>query len=82
MKAIGVGPGDTVLIHGAAGSLGAFAVQLAKEWGAKTNHWHSQREQPRLRTFARGYPDYVRGATTMRASPVACPQKTQVNRPR
>lgn len=36
MKAIGVGPGDTVLIHGAAGSLGAFAVQLAKEWGAKT----------------------------------------------
>jgi NADPH:quinone reductase-like Zn-dependent oxidoreductase len=36
LKAIGVGPGDTVLIHGAAGSLGAFAVQLAKEWGAKT----------------------------------------------
>lgn len=36
MKAIGVGPGDTVLIHGAAGSLGAFAVQLAKEWGADT----------------------------------------------
>lgn len=36
MQAIGVGPGDTVLIHGAAGSLGAFAVQLAKEWGAKT----------------------------------------------
>jgi NADPH:quinone reductase-like Zn-dependent oxidoreductase len=35
MKAIGVGPGDTVLIHGAAGSLGGFAVQLAKEWGAK-----------------------------------------------
>lgn len=36
LKAIGVGPGDTVLINGAAGSLGAFAVQLAKEWGAKT----------------------------------------------
>jgi NADPH:quinone reductase-like Zn-dependent oxidoreductase len=36
MKAIGIGPGDTVLIHGAAGSLGAFAVQLAKEWGATT----------------------------------------------
>ncbi|WP_159887270.1 NADP-dependent oxidoreductase [Paenibacillus puerhi] len=36
LKAIGVGPGDTVFINGAAGSLGAFAVQLAKEWGAKT----------------------------------------------
>lgn len=36
LKAIGVGAGETILIHGAAGSLGAFAVQLAKEWGAKT----------------------------------------------
>ncbi len=36
LKAIGVEPGDTVLINGAAGSLGTFAVQLAKEWGAKT----------------------------------------------
>ncbi|MFK7697547.1 NADP-dependent oxidoreductase [Paenibacillus sp. HJGM_3] len=36
LKAIGVEPGDTVLINGAAGSLGAFAVQLAKVWGAKT----------------------------------------------
>ncbi|WP_169089140.1 NADP-dependent oxidoreductase [Paenibacillus sp. PL91] len=36
LKAIGVEPGETVLINGAAGSLGAFAVQLAKEWGAKT----------------------------------------------
>lgn len=36
LKAIGVKPGDTILINGAAGSLGAFAVQLAKELGAKT----------------------------------------------
>lgn len=36
LKAIGVEPGETVLINGAAGSLGGFAVQLAKEWGAKT----------------------------------------------
>lgn len=34
LKAIGVGPGDTVLINGAAGSLGSIAVQLAREWGA------------------------------------------------
>ncbi|WP_199621920.1 NADP-dependent oxidoreductase [Paenibacillus alkalitolerans] len=35
LKAIGVGPEDTILIHGAAGSLGSYAVQLAKEWRAK-----------------------------------------------
>ncbi|SDD83746.1 NADPH:quinone reductase [Paenibacillus sp. UNCCL117] len=50
MKAIGVGPGDTVLIHGAAGSLGAFAVQLAKEWGAETI----------IGTASEGNHDYVR----------------------
>ncbi|MCR2806928.1 NADP-dependent oxidoreductase [Paenibacillus soyae] len=36
LEAIGVGPGDTVLINGAAGSLGSIAVQLAKAWGAET----------------------------------------------
>ncbi|SFE33852.1 NADPH:quinone reductase [Paenibacillus algorifonticola] len=36
LRAIGVDQGDTILIHGAAGSLGAYAVQLAKLWGAKT----------------------------------------------
>lgn len=34
LQAIGVGQGDTVLIHAAAGALGAFAVQLARAWGA------------------------------------------------
>lgn len=36
LQAIGVRPGDTVLILGAAGGLGAFAVQLARAWGAAT----------------------------------------------
>ena len=34
LKALAVGPGDTVLIHGAAGGLGTIAIQLAKLWGA------------------------------------------------
>ena len=36
LKALRVKEGDTILIHGAAGSLGSYAVQLAKLWGAKT----------------------------------------------
>ena len=28
-----VGEGDTVLVHAAAGGVGTFAVQLAREWG-------------------------------------------------
>ncbi|WP_036720348.1 NADP-dependent oxidoreductase [Paenibacillus sp. JCM 10914] len=36
LKALGVGQGDTVLIHAAAGGLGTFSIQLAKVWGAKT----------------------------------------------
>jgi NADPH:quinone reductase-like Zn-dependent oxidoreductase len=34
LQAMGVGDGDTVLIHAAAGALGTIAVQLARAWGA------------------------------------------------
>lgn len=36
LEAMTIRPGDTVLIHGAAGGLGTFAVQLARAWGATT----------------------------------------------
>lgn len=36
LREMNVGPGDTVLIHGAAGALGTFSVLLAKAWGATT----------------------------------------------
>ncbi|MFV0129277.1 NADP-dependent oxidoreductase [Streptomyces sp. HMX112] len=36
LKEMGVHPGDTVLIHAAAGALGTFSVQLARAWGATT----------------------------------------------
>ncbi|MGW7536804.1 NADP-dependent oxidoreductase [Amycolatopsis sp. NPDC054798] len=47
VETIGVGPGDTVLVHGAAGSVGAMAVQLSRLRGAKVlgvarPAWHEQ----------------------------------------
>ena len=57
LQAIGVGPGDVVLIHGAAGTLGSYAVQLAKEWGA----------QKIIGTASEGNHDYLR---TLGAIPV------------
>lgn len=35
LRELEVGAGDTVLIHGAAGSVGTMAVQLARLWGAE-----------------------------------------------
>lgn len=34
LKEIGVGKGDTLLVHGAAGAVGTIAVQLCRLWGA------------------------------------------------
>ena len=34
LKVLGVGAGDTLLVHAAAGGVGSVAVQLAREWGA------------------------------------------------
>lgn len=36
LRELKVGPGDTVLIHAAAGGLGTLAVQIARAWGAAT----------------------------------------------
>lgn len=36
LSTLGVGAGDTVLIHAAAGTVGTVAVQLARHWGAET----------------------------------------------
>ncbi len=34
LQELGVGKGDTILIHAAAGGVGTFAVQIAQAWGA------------------------------------------------
>ncbi len=36
LRQLGVGQGDTVLVHAAAGAVGTAAVQLARLWGAAT----------------------------------------------
>lgn len=36
LRDLGVGSGDTLLVHAAAGGVGTVAVQLAREWGATT----------------------------------------------
>ncbi|SFQ42415.1 NADP-dependent oxidoreductase [Salibacterium halotolerans] len=50
LEAIGVGNGDTVLIHAAAGGLGTFASQLAQVWGASAV----------IGTASKGNHDYLR----------------------
>ncbi|MFE2954767.1 NADP-dependent oxidoreductase [Nocardia tengchongensis] len=51
LAATGVGPGDTVLIHGAAGSVGALAAQLAVARGARVIGTASPRGHERLRSY-------------------------------
>ncbi|MFE3257318.1 zinc-binding alcohol dehydrogenase family protein [Nocardia sp. NPDC059091] len=51
LAATGVGPGDTVLIHGAAGSVGALAAQLAVARGARVIGTASPSRHERLRAY-------------------------------
>jgi len=64
---LGVGKGDTVLIHAAAGGVGTFAVQLAQTWGATVIGTASKRNHDYLRslgaipvTYGEGLVDKVR----------------------
>lgn len=36
LQELGIGKGDTLLVHAAAGGVGTFAVQLARAWGGAT----------------------------------------------
>jgi NADPH:quinone reductase-like Zn-dependent oxidoreductase len=55
LKELGIGKGDTILIHAAAGGLGTFAIQLAKAWGASTI----------IGTASKGNHDYLRSLGTI-----------------
>lgn len=51
LRELEVGPGDTVLIHAAAGGVGTMAVQLAKAWGATVIGTASERNHDYLRSL-------------------------------
>ncbi|WP_052869657.1 NADP-dependent oxidoreductase [Streptomyces niger] len=67
LKRIGVGGGDTVLVHAAAGGVGAFAVQIAVAWGARVIGTAGEHNHDFLRslgaepvTYGEGLADRVR----------------------
>jgi NADPH:quinone reductase-like Zn-dependent oxidoreductase len=51
LKQLGVGPGDTLLVHAAAGGVGTVAVQLAQLWGARVIGTASERNHDYLRAL-------------------------------
>jgi NADPH:quinone reductase-like Zn-dependent oxidoreductase len=51
LQTLGVGKGDTVLIHAAAGGVGTVAAQLAREWGATVIGTASEANHAYLRSF-------------------------------
>ncbi|WP_432093651.1 NADP-dependent oxidoreductase [Streptomyces sp. bgisy100] len=67
LRAAGVGKGDTVLVHAAAGGVGSLAVQIAVAWGARVIGTASERNHDFLRslgaepvTYGDGLPERVR----------------------
>lgn len=75
LRLAGVGAGDTVLVHGAAGGVGAFAVQLAVHAGATVIGTASEVNHGFLRdlgaipvAYGEGLQDRVREAGTPTAS--------------
>lgn len=67
LKRLEVGPGDTVLVHAAAGGVGLLAVQVARELGAtvigtasEANHEHLRSLGATPVTYGQGLADRVR----------------------
>lgn len=51
LRSLGVGAGDTVLVHGGAGGVGQAAIQFARHLGAGVVATASERNHERLRTL-------------------------------
>ena len=51
LRSLGVGPGDTVLVHGGSGSVGQAAIQFAVLWGATVIATSSERRADGVRAL-------------------------------
>ena len=51
LRSLGVGPGDTLLVHGGSGSVGQAAIQFAVLWGATVIATSSERRVDRVRAL-------------------------------
>jgi enoyl reductase len=70
LRAVGVGEGDVVLIHAAAGGVGTMATQLATLWGATVIGTASERNHDYLRSLG-AIPVTYGGALAERVQAVA-----------
>lgn len=55
LRSLGVGPGDTLLVHGGSGGVGQMAVQFALAWGASVVATGGEASHERLRRLG-AYP--------------------------
>jgi enoyl reductase len=69
LRSLGVGPGDTLLVHGGSGSVGQAIIQFAVLWGATVVATSSERRVDRVRelgatpvVYGEGLADRVRAA--------------------
>ena len=69
LRSLGVGPGDTLLVHGGSGAVGQAAIQFAVLWGATVIATSSERRADRVRAlgatpvaYGEGLADRVRAA--------------------
>jgi NADPH:quinone reductase-like Zn-dependent oxidoreductase len=51
LQAVGVGEGDTVLVHNGAGGVGTYAIQIATAWGARVLATASEKNHEFLRSL-------------------------------
>ncbi|KQO02859.1 alcohol dehydrogenase [Arthrobacter sp. Leaf234] len=63
LQAVGVGEGETVLVHNGAGGVGTYAIQIATAWGARVLATASEKNHEFLRSLGAEPLTYGEGLT-------------------